>query len=335
MREIALYAPLLAEQDIVSLYFGGGTPYLLGAKKVGHVIQEISCLSNLSPSAEITLESNPEQITYEELGSFRSVGINRLSVGVQSFHEKELRLLERPRITLSSVMDDIARSGFTNISLDLMYDLPWQTIESWRSTLDRVLSLPITHLSLYNLTIEPKTAFFYKKEKLISKMPSEEQSLLLYQAAVEKLEQAGFMQYEISAFARQGKRSLHNIGYWTARPYLGFGPSASGFYSLIRYTNRSNLREYVHALSENTFVFDSIEQVSKEARLRELLAVGLRYFDGVSLSLLEQVVGAPFSEETTKKLGQLVEDAFLKKNDLFQLTERGKLVYDSIASELI
>ena len=166
-------------------------------------------------------------------------------------------------------------------------------------------------------------------------MPKEEESLLLYQHAQELLKKHGFTQYEISAFAKKGAISFHNIGYWTGRSYLGFGPSASGFYSLIRYTNKSDISSYIQAMANGRFVFDLTEQISKEDRFKELLTVGLRYFDGVSLPLLQQKIGCVIPKETQETLIQLEKDGFITGMPLIQLTERGRLVYDSIASELI
>lgn len=336
-REITLYSPLYLNHDIVSLYFGGGTPYLFGASRFESLLQMLGKYISLSPSCEITIEANPEYVTLQELSALRSLGINRLSLGVQSFHEEELTFLQRAHTesSFSKAIHYATQAGFQNISLDLLYDLPGQTLKSWCDTLQKALTFPISHLSLYNLTIEPHTAFHRKQKELLARMPKEEESLLLYQTAQELLHHADFHQYEISAFARPGARSLHNIGYWTARPYLGFGTSASGFYSLIRYTNKSHFASYVHALSDGYVVFDSVESLAPEDRLKELLAVGLRFFDGVSLPILQQTVGCAISKETQETLSRLENDGFLHVDPFIQLTERGRLVYDSIASELI
>lgn len=336
-KEISLLAPLYMNQEIISLYFGGGTPYLFGAGRFESLFRTLEKHISLTPSCEITIEANPEHVTLQELSALRSLGMNRLSLGVQSFHEEELYFLQRSNTpcSFSNAIQYATQAGFHNLSLDLLYDLPGQTMKSWSDTLQKALSFPISHLSLYNLTIEPHTAFHRKQKEILARMPKEEESLALYQKAEELLYHAGFHQYEISAFARPGARSIHNTGYWTARSYLGFGASASGFYSLIRYTNTSQFTSYLHALSHGCFAFDLVESLAPEDRLKELLAVGLRYFDGISLPVLQQKVGCAIPKETLETLSQLENGGFLHLEPFIQLTERGRLVYDSIASELI
>lgn len=332
--EIDYYVPLIANHTLLSCYFGGGTPYLFGPNRIKKIL-------NKFPNAhfqEITLEANPENITKENLDGYYSAGINRLSFGVQSFQQPELDLLGRKH-SYKQILDALStarNSGFSNISIDLIYDLPYQSKKTWFDTLQRALELPVTHMSLYNLTIEPHTQFWRKKEELSSHMPKERESALRYTKTVELASKFGFEQYEISAFAKKGFCSIHNVGYWTGEPYLGFGPSASSFYAQARFTAVKDLKKYCSSIKNKEFIFDEVEVISKPERFKELLAVGLRYHPGVDSAQLESIVGVTMPKETIKTLTLLENEGFISKNEnVIQLTKKGRLLYDTIASWII
>lgn len=323
-REWSRLKSLTTGRTLKSIYFGGGTPSLMGA----HHISEI--LSWVTPSSEIeiTLETNPENMTVETMRDYASAGINRVSIGIQTLDNALLKKLGRLHDANRAIdaVEATFAAGINNISVDLMYDLPGQELVHWENTLNRVCLLPITHLSLYNLTIEPHTVFFKKRVELEKILPDENVSLQMYEMAVEKLEKAVLKQYEISAFAREGFHSRHNVGYWTGRPFLGLGPSAFSYWDNKRYRNIANLNKY-HQL-ENSVDFE--ERLDDAAKVRELLAIRLRLMEGVDLREWK------LDHETMKVLEDLVRQGLLESvNDRLRMTRRGILFYDTIATEIV
>jgi oxygen-independent coproporphyrinogen-3 oxidase len=216
-----------------------------------------------------------------------------------------------------------------------MYDLPQQSLADWEHTLDKVKTLPITHLSLYNLTIEPHTLFFKKKKELVPLLPNEEISLAMYQMAIDKIESMGLQQYEISAFAKPGYESLHNSGYWIGRPFLGFGPSAFSFWEGKRFQNVPHLKKYCDALKKGESPIHFEEALDLEALRRELFVIQLRLRKGVYLKKFSEEQGE-LNQTTLDQLHSLSLQGLIQwEGDLVSLSKKGVLFYDTIASELI
>jgi len=320
--------PLLEKKRIVSIYFGGGTPSLFAPEGIAEILERIKTSGvELSPDCEITLEANPEEGCLGLFKDLLNLGINRLSLGVQSLDARSLLQLERIHSAEKAkrAICEAAEAGFENISIDLMYDLPEQTEASWQSTLDQLKELPIRHLSLYNLTIEPHTAFH--KRKIV--IPQGELSLAFLNRALEALERIGLKRYEISAFSIPGFESRHNLGYWTGRPFLGFGPSAFSYWEGERFRNVAHLNRYAQFLTKNQSPVDFRERLPYPANENELLAVRLRLKEGVKWD-------SQWPEETKRAIEKLKQDRFLvQKNERLQLTEQGMLFYDTVASEII
>lgn len=322
--------PLFAEKNLVSIYFGGGTPFLLGPERIGQLIQLIGA----PEGAEITLEANPENVTREAMEAFAAVGINRVSIGVQTLDAPLLTKLGRlhaPDSATKAVYDTL-EAGISNISIDLMYDLPGQTLESWTHTLQQAVKLPIKHLSLYNLTIEPQTVFFKYRQQLEKEVPSDEISLEMLLAAEATLEEAGLSRYEISAFAHPGFHSRHNTGYWTGRSFLGLGPSAFSFWEGERFRNIAHLGRYLEFLKKGESPIDFRERLGSPDGERELVALRLRLIQGIEES--DPII----DKETRESLENLCneKEPLLGKNQgRYQLTKKGKLFYDWVASEII
>jgi oxygen-independent coproporphyrinogen-3 oxidase len=337
-KEWDLRSHLFDGKQIASIYFGGGTPSLLPAPEIENILAFISKgPATLSPSCEITLEANPENVTLASMQAFAKAGINRVSVGVQSFEDNLLRILGRTHESSKAkeALNHIKEAGIANLSIDLMYELPHQTIETWEKSLLEVANLPITHLSLYNLVFEPGTSF-HKKSKLLSPtLPSEEISLRMLNLAVTHLESFGLKRYEISAFSRPGYQSLHNTGYWTGRPFLGLGPSAFSYWEGRRFRNIPHLKKYEEALLLEKFPEDFEESLSFEAKQKELLAVELRLLQGVDLSIFQKKTGI-LSSSLQDSIQTLLEKNWLsQKGESLFLSEEGMLFYDSVASDLI
>jgi len=331
--------PLLRGNKVVSVYFGGGTPYLFGAKAIETIINWIVMdLHANREDMEITLEANPENIESISMRAYKEIGINRVSIGIQSLDKDLLRKLGRLHSAEKAIASvNIAyNAGITNISVDLMYDLPGQTLDHWATTLNEASKLPITHLSLYNLTIEPHTLFFKQQETLLKQLPKEEVSAAMYEQAVQTLAAANLYQYEISAFAKDKKISLHNSGYWTGRSFLGFGPSAFGYWQKKRMRNVANLSKYAKQLTMGLSPVDYEEELSEEASRRELFVINLRLVEGVCLEEFEKQNG-PFDGKFAKEIETLFQQGLLTKSSKGKIcmTEKGILFYDTIAAELI
>jgi len=322
--------PLLQGKTIVSIYFGGGTPTLFAPSGISEILKWVKQSGvSVSSDCEITMEGNPEDGSKELFLGLKELGINRISLGVQSLDERSLQTLERIHSAqrARSAIQEAAQAGFQNISIDLMYDLPGQTESSWQYTLDQLADLPIQHLSLYNLTIEPHTSFHKRKVQI----PDGPISLAFLTRALEKLKQIGLERYEISAFAKKGRESRHNLGYWTGRPFLGYGPSAFSYWEGERFQNIAHLQRYARLLKEGKSPVDFQEKLSDPASVKERLAIQLRLKIGVDLS---QFGSLP--PETGAGIEKLINLGFLTQDgNRLQLTERGMLFYDSVATELI
>lgn len=263
--------------EIKSLYLGGGTPSLLTPGNLNRILDSVRKLYRLNPNAEITVECNPEDLELSGLKRLRSEGINRLSIGIQSFKEEELKLMRRAHTAEQAYrsVKEAAAAGFDNITIDLIYGLPGQSAEDWKENLAQTLTLPISHISAYHLTFEPGTVFDHwrKKGQLIP--PKEELSLKMYRFLRDKLLDRGFRHYEISNFAIPGKESIHNQGYWSGAPYLGFGPSAHSFDGVYRSWNISSLKGYIDGITRGITV-QNFEKLTKRDRYHDYLITSLR-----------------------------------------------------------
>lgn len=335
--EWQLLQPFLEDKRVVTLYFGGGTPSLFGPSRLASLLELIRTSIAILPSAEITLEVNPENVTLQLMHAYAEAGINRVSLGIQTLDADLLKLLGRlhsPEIAKQAV-HTVYQAGIDNISIDLMYDLPKQTLAHWASTLEQVQTLPIRHLSLYNLTIEPHTLFFKKQGELRPWLPDEETSLAMYEMAIQRLEESGLQQYEISAFAQPGFESHHNTGYWTGRPFLGLGPSAFSYWQGKRFRNVANLNRYCAALKEGRLATDFEEELDPDAQRRELFVIQLRLRQGVAWEAFINKYGK-LDSATQATVKRLISEGYLEQRDgCLLLTKRGVLFYDTVATELI
>ncbi len=337
LLEWGMRLPFMHNKEIATIYFGGGTPALFGPERIKALLELICRDVKVVPNAEITLEANPENISLGEIKAYQQAGINRVSIGIQSLDDSLLKTLGRQHQARKAIeaVHLVSEAGVKNISIDLMYDLPDQQQQHWENTLQQVSLLPLTHLSLYNLTIEPQTVFFKMKEHLTQRLPTDEISLQMYERAVEFLQGIGLIQYEISAFCRPPHSSKHNTGYWTGRPFLGLGPSAFSYWQGSRFRNIANLNKYDQMLKEGVFPIDFSEILDPEAQIRELLTIQLRLIDGVDLSEFENVRGR-IPLETYNVIDKLMQEGLLEKiGSRLKLTRRGILCYDHVAGELI
>lgn len=268
---------------------------------------------------------------------YAKAGVNRVSIGIQSLDDRLLNILGRLHNskTALNAIHLTAEAGIHNISIDLMYDIPYQTLESWSHTLQHIKFLPITHLSLYNLTIEPHTVFFKYQESLRKQLPDSQSSTHMYLQAINSLTDSGLLQYEISAFAKNNLHSHHNIGYWTARPFLGLGPSSFSYWEGRRFRNVANLNKYLKSLQQQQSPIDFTEKLDPISKSKELLAIALRLCNGVNLLSFQQNHG-PLHETTLTSLLKLEQNHLIERNnEIIKLSNKGILYYDTVAVEII
>ena len=337
-QEWLLRAHFLENKEIVSIYFGGGTPSLFPPQAIEMILSWIkSGPASFSSNCEITLEANPEKTEKSLMQEFAKAGINRVSLGVQSFDDTLLQILGRTHDSFAAkkAVEAVYEAGITNISIDLMYELPFQTVSQWEKSVEEAIKLPITHLSLYNLTFEPGTVFYKKQKNLSKNLPTEEEAVAMLNIATSSFPTAGLKRYEISAFAKDNLFSVHNVGYWTARPFIGLGPSAFSYYNNRRFRNIPHLKKWAEQITKGLPPEDFEETLDLAARQKELLAVELRLLQGVDLpSFIKK--NSPLSKELEQSIQKNIQDGYLRfLGSTLSLTEKGLLFYDSVAEELI
>lgn len=334
IKETELQKGYLGNEKVETIYFGGGTPSLSVIAELKLIIEKIKAVHNLSADAEITLEANPDDITEEKLIAWKETGINRLSIGIQSFFEEDLRWMNRAHSAQQAVSSlQSAVKQFQNITVDLIYGTPYLTDENWKQNINTVLSLDIPHMSCYALTVEPNTPLDkmirLHQTKTINPDKQSEQFLLLMQW----LEQAGYEHYEISNFAQPGWRSRHNSSYWQGRKYLGIGPSAHSYNGAERQWNVANNNMYIKAIQQGNIPFEK-EELTPLQRLNEYIMTSLRTIDGVNIETME----AEFSiapQEMLSKAKRFIESGLVRlENNSLILTREGKLLADGIAAGL-
>jgi len=321
-----------------TIYLGGGTPALLGPDGIERILKMIQADCPFdSNEIEITLEGNPENITAEQIREFRSTGVNRLSLGVQSFDDELLKKLGRSHTgeKAKSAVFAALEGGIENVTIDLMYDLPGQSLASWEETLRVVGGLPVAHLSLYNLTIEPGTPYHRKQKQLIKMLPTEEESSVMVKMAIAELPKYGLKQYEISAFAKAGHQSQHNRSYWVGRPFYGLGPSAFSYWEGARFRNVANLVEYHKRCESGERPVDFVEALEPEAKRRELFLIAIRLLEGVDLDLFQQRHGEISSEMWIELRKQETLGLIRIEGPRALLTEQGRLFYDTLATAIV
>ena len=331
MSEMELRKDYLKNEPIETIYFGGGTPSLLPSEDHRVLIEKISSTFKISPNAEITIETNPDDISEEKLNDWKEAGINRLSIGIQSFFEEDLKWMNRAH-TAALALDSLqsAVKHFNNITVDLIYGTPLLTNEKWEKNINRVIIEGVVHLSCYALTVEPKTPLY----KLIKEQKTEdidpdkqsEQFLLLMQW----MEEAGYEHYEISNFAKPGFISKHNSSYWRAKKYLGIGPSAHSFDGASRQWNISNNNVYIDSVQKGIIPCEK-EILTPTQQLNEYIMTSLRTMEGLDLKRVE---GALVHELRTGSRKFIDRGLMAEEKGYLKLTKEGKLLADGIAAEL-
>lgn len=335
--ELAARRQELAGQQVETIYWGGGTPSQLLPEQQAELMDTLFSCYAVAEHPEVTLECNPDDVTGELAVRWRSLGFNRVSMGVQTFRDDLLRLLRR-RHTAATV-DEAVRllraAGFCNLTLDLIYGLPGQTFADWQQDVQRLLAMPVQHLSAYALSYEPGTALSRMLERHEVAEADEELVRKMYLYLIAQTRQAGFEHYEISNFAREGYRSRHNSSYWSGIPYLGIGPGAHSYDgAACRRANLPDLQAYVAAEEGN--VPHQLETLDRVALFEEYLLTGLRTAQGISLAVIDERFGSGWAV----RLGKIAEEHLRKGNllregDRLRLSLEGILISDYVISDLM
>lgn len=324
------------KESVSTIYFGGGTPSLLPVEDIALMLGVLGKLFTVEDDVEITLETNPDDITAEKLTAWRSLGINRLSIGIQSFVEDDLRWMNRAH-TATQALQSIQlaqQAGFNNITIDLIYGTPTLTDEQWYQNVQTAVSLNIPHLSCYALTVEPKTALdkMIATHKIANVDP--EKQGRHFELLMQWVKQAGYEHYEISNFAKPGMRSRHNSSYWQGKHYIGLGPSAHSFNGNSRQWNVANNALYIKSI-ENSAVPFELEELTPTQQLNEYIMTSLRTMEGLNLGFVEQQWGESFGNNIKAEAAQFINNGkMLLLNNQLLLTNAGRLFADGIASDL-
>jgi len=341
LRHWAVHAPFTGRR-IESIFFGGGTPSLAPARLLGAVIETADTLFGLAANAEITMEANPGSVEATRFADYRSAGINRLSIGVQSLDDAELKWLERIHTAKEAVaaFETARKAGFDNVNLDLMYALPGQPLKRWLSTLRQALELGPEHLSCYQLTVEPHTRLAAEHAKTPLALPEDEEALAFFRQTRERLAVAGYEAYEISNFARPGLHCRHNDGYWLYRDYIGIGAGASGKWDEVdggvsRYSNHRAPEQYAAtALKEGEAILSS-ECLASRYAAAEAVWLGLRRREGLALDWFAARFGTPALELFGNELAPWQQQGHLAQEEgMMLLTDSGLPFADAIAADL-
>ncbi len=334
--ELEMQNEFLGRDTIYTIYFGGGTPSLLEERHLKKLMKVIRYEYDLSSNPEITLEANPDDLSESKLSDFYNHGVNRLSIGVQSFHDPHLKWMNRQHSSKQALETfQLARQiGFENISLDLIYAIPHDSHSLWENDLKTIAELRPEHISSYCLTIEPKTAFGNWVQKGKIQPIDEDYAAEQFEILLKAMKKYGYDQYEISNFAQPGYESQHNSSYWKDEKYLGIGPSAHSYNGKFRKANVSNNAKYLKGLNEGVIPFDIIT-LSKEDQVNEYILTSLRTKWGCDLELLKskyEVDLFSLHEKYLKKISK--QDMLFEEDGFLILTDSGKLLADKIASDL-
>ena len=334
-KELQLRKKEFQKESVATIYFGGGTPSVLTPAEIRFLIDAVYENYNVEAAPEITLEANPDDLSEERIAAFAELGINRLSIGIQSFFEEDLQLMNRAHNSEEAQKClEIATRYFDNISLDLIYGIPGMTNERWQQNIETALSFGIPHISSYALTVEPKTALnkLIQTGKIAS--PNDEVAQEHFMILVETLENNGFVHYELSNFGKENYFSQNNSAYWLGKKYLGIGPSAHSYDGVSRSWNVSNNALYLKAI-QNEELPSEIEKLTLEDRYNEYIMTGLRTIWGVSLVRIEQEFGIEFLNYLKQQSQKFIDDGLLSiTDDLLKPTLKGKFLTDGIASDL-
>lgn len=338
-QEIMQNAELLAENEVDTIYIGGGTPSIVPAQYICDILDLISSCTHISDDPEITIELNPESVTSEKLEMYRKSGINRISMGLQSANDNVLKTIGR--VTTKQMFLDaynkIKSAGFTNISTDIICGLPQDNIESFKDTLGFVLKLDsIKHISVYSLELHEKSKLDFLVKNGFATLPDEDTEREMFYIVKDMLKNNSFEMYEISNFAKSGFRSRHNLKYWSGLPYLGFGASASSFINSTRYSNTSDIKEYIACKNEGCFKKCDVEELDLLDLEKEFVILGLRKTVGININEFKSRFKVDINSIFGQEINKFLNNGLLQKNgENIRLTDRGQDLANTVWQEFI
>lgn len=333
--EIERRKSFIKGEKIETIYFGGGTPSVLNASELNKIMKVVRKSFVLNQNPEITLEANPDDLNSEYLIQLNDIGFNRLSIGIQSFDEADLKLMNRSHSSKQArqSIENALKAGFENLSIDLIFSMPGSDIEKWKSNLTKALEYPIPHFSFYNLTLENRTALHHFVEQGKVKMLSDEEMAGQFSFTMEFMENAGFEHYEISNYARPGRYARHNTSYWQGKNYLGVGPSAHSFDGQARSWNIANNPKYIKSIMSGEFLLQT-EILSQDEKYNEFIMTGLRTQWGCDLDRLKDF-GKKYEEYFIAEISKEMQKGRVFRDDkTFILSKEGKVFADEVASNL-
>ena len=337
IKELSIRKDYLKNEPVQTIYFGGGTPSLLTIQQIEKLLNTVYTNFPVEQNAEITFEANPDDLTKNYLFDLKKVGINRLSIGIQSFDDDKLKILNRRHNATQAheAVREAQKAGFNNISIDLIYGLPSQSIDEWETDLDKAFSLSIQHLSAYGLTFEEKTLLSKQKEKKIIEPADEELMIKMYELLLEESSKKGFDAYEISNFSLPGFYSRHNSSYWNQTPYLGVGPSAHSYNGISRQWNVAAIQKYTEGILKNSSFYEQ-EILSLEDRYNEYVLLGLRTKNGINIDALEQNFGTELKDFCLENIKTFIDnEKAYRCGSFLRLNTKGKLISDTIIAQLM
>lgn len=341
IREIKAYQALSLNDIVVTIFLGGGTPSVLEGNQMERIFEALHEVFEIAEDAEITVEANPGTVTQEKLSAYRKLGINRISFGLQSADNGELKLLGRIH-TYEQFLEsyEMARTaGFTNINIDLISAIPKQTVRSWEETLKRIIRLKPEHISAYSLIIEEGTSFaklYGEGSPLERDLPSEEEERLMYEKTEEILGENGYHRYEISNYAKEGMECRHNLGYWEWKNYLGLGLGASSLLDNRRYSNTENLREYTECAGQPEKIRKNTEHLTEEEQMEEFIFLGLRKMNGISEQAFWNCFQKTIWDCYGENIRKVMEKGLLKQREgCLSLTKKGIDVSNYVFAEIL
>jgi oxygen-independent coproporphyrinogen-3 oxidase len=336
IKEAGIRKEYLGNENVSTIYIGGGTPSVLSPDEIKTILN-IRKLFKIDENCEISIELNPDDIDRDYLLGLKDLGVNRISLGIQSWRDSDLKLMNRRHnaAQAAAALEQILKSGFENVTIDLIYGIPGMTTADWSSNLDISFSYDIKHLSAYHLTIEPGTVFGKMKEKGMLSELDEDESSAQFHLLIEKALSAGFIHYEISNFGKPGYFSIHNSNYWKQVSYLGLGPSAHSFNGYSRQWNVRDVKKYVKAVDSGSLLFER-EELDKKTRFNEYIMTSLRTMWGIDLDYVEKAFDKEGYDYVVNLSGKMVDYGMMKlENKTLVLTNQGKMISDNIISELM
>lgn len=335
-HEMKLQRSYTGRQSIETIYFGGGTPSMLEPSGLEKMMTGLQQNFSINSTAEITLEANPDDISFERLTHWKSLGINRLSIGIQSFRDEDLKYLNRVHSADKAIacLYLAKDAGFNNLTLDLIFGIPGLSDEGWLFNINKALDLEIPHISAYALTVEPRTALDLMIRKGKSAPVDEQQSARQFDILMETMQARGYLHYEISNYCLPGHFAKHNTAYWKGETYLGLGPSAHSYNGKTRQWNVSAIKEYLDSVNSNILPAES-ETLTKQQQYNEFVMTGLRTMWGCDIDEIKLKYGAQYAGYFSENIVPWLENGCIeKKGPVVTLTQKGKLLADKIASDL-